>query len=94
MAPAVDINPSGMFIQTRASMDVGEIVTLHFTSPKGGCQLCVSGQVVRSEAHGGGVGVELFDLDDWIFQELCDYVYPQDEPRPLRANVLPATAFR
>ena len=93
IAQALDINPFGMFLQTRASMAVGEILTLHFASPEGGYELCISGQVVRTGGRGGGVGVEFFDVDDWIFEELCGYVYEQDEPRSLRANVLPSTAL-
>lgn len=92
----VDINPMGMLIETRRRFALGEVVALRFPSPEGGHDLRVSGEVVRLDAacdeHRGAVALEFFDLEDWIFQELCGYVYDAPEERALIVTLEYATA--
>lgn len=91
---ALDINPMGMLIETRKALCLGEIVTLSFQAPDGANIIRVSGEVIRIEGHGRGrqVGIEFFELEDWIFEELCGYVYDTDEPRPLVVQIQPRAA--
>lgn len=80
-ATALDINPMGMALESKRSMSEGEVISLRFPSPEGDYQLAVQGQVVR--ASGKHLAIEFFDLEDWIFEELCAYVYDRNGNRPL-----------
>lgn len=86
----VDINPMGMFIQTRRKLTMGEMLELRFPSPQGDYDLSVSAEVVRVEP--GGVALEFFDLEDWIFQELYGYVYQAPHERALIVTLEQAAA--
>ena len=80
----------GMQIETRRAFSEGEIVSLRFPAPQGEYNLTVSGEVVR--AARGSIGIEFFDLEDWIFDELCAYVYQTDDDRALVVSVGPTAA--
>ncbi len=90
-ANATDINPMGMFIETKRSFQNGETVSLVFPSPEGDYELSVTGEVVRVRPRGdgkrSGVAVEFFGHEDWIFDELCSYVYGADGPKALTITV-------
>ncbi|MFT5434086.1 MAG: hypothetical protein ACI9OJ_004799 [Myxococcota bacterium] len=81
VAVATDINPMGMRLDTKRVPTMGEVLTLKFPSPKGDYDLTVSGEVMRIEK--GACGVEFFGLEDWIFEELCAYVYGVEYPGSL-----------
>ena len=80
---AIDINPMGLLIVPRRSFNVGESIDLSFPSTEGEHDLKVSGEVVRVDSPGGdrkgGVAVEFFGMEDWMFEELCRYVYGEDQ---------------
>ena len=92
-ATSVDVNPSGMFIETSRTFQEGELVTVKFPSPIGPYDLCVAGQVLRAHEPTGersaGVAVEFFGLEPWIFSELSAYVYGAAGERTLLVTVSP-----
>ena len=88
---AVDINPMGIYLECRRRFSAGEVVSLRFPSPDGDYFLMVKGQVVRVDPSGpgrrGGVAIEFYDQDDWIFDELCSYVYDTGTQRPVLVSL-------
>jgi hypothetical protein len=89
---AKDINPMGLLLETRRHFRVGETVSLSFPAPSGEYHLRVSGEVLRVHTGGlsrriGEVAVEFFGLEDWIFEELCNYVYDQEKVPVLQVGI-------
>jgi len=91
---AIDINPMGVLIETRRPFTMGSVVDLSFMSPEGDYNLRLTGQVVRVLEAGPGrkasAGIEFFEMEDWILEELCAYVYAADEAQPLVLVVGPS----
>ncbi len=93
---AIDVNPMGMAVESRA-FTMGETVSVRFPSPGGAYNLHVNGQVVRIEERPGKkplVGIEFFDIEEWIFDELCAYVYEERGQKPLVLVLTDAVASR
>jgi len=87
---ALDINPMGLLLVPRRQFTVGEILDLSFPSMEGEYNLTVSGEVMRVEDEAdrkGAVAVEFFGMEDWIFDELCRYVYGKDQNAVLTVQV-------
>jgi len=88
---AIDINPMGLLIIPRRSFNVGESIDLSFPSTEGDHDLKVSGEVVRVDIQTsdrkGGVAVEFFGMEDWMFEELCRYVYGEEKEAVLTVTL-------
>ena len=80
----------GLLLVPRRQFTVGEILDLSFPSMEGEYNLTVSGEVMRVEDEAdrkGAVAVEFFGMEDWIFDELCRYVYGKDQNAVLTVQV-------
>ena len=87
---ALDINPMGLLLVPRRQFTIGETLDLSFPSTEGDYNLTVSGEVMRLDEESdrkGAVAVEFFGMEDWIFDELCRYVYGQEKDAVLTVNV-------
>ena len=82
----VDVNPLGMLVTVKKPMQVGEILAMSFPVPDGSAIARVSGEVVRVVPMPGGryrLGVEFFSVENWLFDDLCAYVYEVPQKREL-----------
>ena len=82
----VDVNPLGMLVTVKKPMQVGEILAMSFPVPDGSAIARVSGEVVRVVPMSGGryrLGVEFFSVENWLFDDLCAYVYEVPQKREL-----------
>ena len=65
-----DISKGGVFIETRANLDVGETIKLTFSSPTQSNQIKIAGRVVRKNMLGAGVefikATQLSEETSWI----------------------------
>jgi uncharacterized protein (TIGR02266 family) len=65
-----DISKGGVFIETRAHLEVGETIKITFTSPNKSTPVKISGRVVRKNTNGVGVSFEstpkAADASSWI----------------------------
>ena len=91
---AVDINPMGLLLVPRRTLNLGEIITVSFPSPEGDYDLSVNGEVVRVDdgktSRKPGAAVEFFGLDDWVFEELCRFVFEGKQDLQLTVTVSPS----
>jgi hypothetical protein len=83
-ATAVDLNPMGIAVESKA-FNMGETVSLRCPSPEGNYHLHINGQVVRIEERDGKrvVGIEFFDMEEWVFEELRTFAYTDRAKQPL-----------
>jgi hypothetical protein len=84
---AVNLNPMGMYLNTRKRYRMGETVTVRFPSPSGDYEMVLNGEVVRIvgpvEARESGaepgVAIRFFGMAHWDFNELFEFVYGSQE---------------
>jgi len=88
---ATDINPMGMFLETKRPFHEGETLSLTFPSPNSTNEFKVTGEVVRIQPGTGaqkpGVAIEFFGHEDWIFEEICAYVYDSEDANAITVEV-------
>ena len=60
-----DVSSSGIFINTREDLQIGEEIAIKFTFPKSGNQVQATGEVVRTSGAGIGIEIKVYFQDKY-----------------------------